>query len=241
MSVPIGSAPALSIALNAACITGVADISKDSGRLCFARAMFNGKLHADIQSPDVSASAPLIITLQPGAVKPLQPAENTSPRISHVRLAFTQDRMIYKATLPSPSRGSNLGRADVIVSGGRGIEEEDNYRLIEMLADIFPRAATGASRPICDYGWAPYIKQVGATGTIVSPRLYIACGVSGSTQHLEGMRESQFVVAINKDPGAPIFQVADVCIVEDLIEFIPVLVEESEKRKAKKASKTSIS
>lgn len=98
------------------------------------------------------------------------------------------------------------------------------------LAGVFPRAATGASRPICDYRWAPYQKQVGATGNIVSPKLYMACGISGATQHLEGIRDAQFVIAINNDPEAPIFQVADICVVEDLVSFIPILVEAILKR-----------
>jgi electron transfer flavoprotein alpha subunit len=228
-------APALSISLNASCITGVEDIKVKGEQLCFVRAMFNGKLQADLLSPDVSAS-PLVVTLQPGAFKPVQPDEKSHPNIIHNKFDFPEDRMRYKGKLPSPSQGSNLAKAEVIVSGGRGIEEEENYQFIEMLANIFPRAATGASRPICDYGWAPYRKQVGATGTIVSPKLYIACGISGSTQHLEGIRDSRFIVVINRDPDAPIFQVADVCIVEDLIKFIPILVEESEKRKSLKGS-----
>jgi len=229
-------APALSIRLNAACITGVEDIKMQNDRSCFVRAMFNGKLQADMYRPEVSTSSPLVVTLQPGAFKPLQPNEKQSPTVIHARFDFPEDRMQFKGKLPSPSQGSNLAKAEVIVSGGRGIEEEENYQFVEMLAAIIPRSATGASRPICDYGWAPYRNQVGATGTIVAPKLYIACGISGSTQHLEGIRDSRFIVAINKDPGAPIFQVADVCIVEDLIRFIPILVQESEKRKIPKAN-----
>ncbi|MBC8442074.1 MAG: electron transfer flavoprotein subunit alpha/FixB family protein [Deltaproteobacteria bacterium] len=229
-------APALSIILNGSCITGVEDIKAEGDVLYFVRAMFNGKLQADMQSQGVSNSSPLILTLQPGAFKPLQPNKKLSPKIIHGRFDFSEDRMRYQGKLPSPSQGSNLAKAEVIVSGGRGIEEQENYQFIEMLATIFPRAATGASRPICDYGWAPYKKQVGATGTIVSPKLYIACGISGSTQHLQGIRDSRFIVVINKDPTAPIFQVADVCIVEDLIKFIPILVEESQKRKTPKGN-----
>lgn len=224
-------APALSIVLTASCITGVEDIKSEDDGLYFVRAMFNGKVQADMKSQAVTTSSPLMITLQPGAFKPFHPDGNFPPEVLHNRFDVPEKRMRYRGKLPSPSQGSNLTKAEVIISGGRGIKEEENYQLIDMLAAIFPRAATGASRPICDYGWAPYKKQVGATGTIVSPKLYIACGISGSTQHLEGIRDSRFIVAINNDPDAPIFQVADVCIVEDLITFIPILVEESERRK----------
>jgi electron transfer flavoprotein alpha subunit len=237
-------APALSIALRAShtaappiggsCITGVEDIKTEEGKTYFVRAMLNGKIHADFLSPDVSASSPLIITVQPGAFKPVQPDEKSSFEVTMEKLDFPEDKMKYKGKLPSPSMGSNLAKAEVIISGGRGIEEEENYKFIEMLAGIFPRAATGASRPICDYGWVPYTKQVGATGTIVSPGLYVACGISGSTQHIEGIRDSRLIVVINKDPDAPIFKVADICIIEDLVTFIPVLVEEFNKRKTLK-------
>jgi len=98
-----------------------------------------------------------------------------------------------------------------------------------MLAELFPRSATGASRPICDYGWVRYRKQVGMTGTTVSPKLYIACGISGASQHVEGIIDSQFIIAINSDPHAPIFQVADVCIVYDAIEFIRLFVQKVKK------------
>jgi len=231
--------PALAIAFEAACITAVEEIRKEGPGLCFVRALFNGKIQADILSRNASVAAPLFVTLRPGALKPLPPDAKAGPQVVHELFEVPESNVMYKGQRPSPSRGSNLARSEVVVSGGRGIVEEENYRLIERLAGIFPRAATGASRPVCDYGWVSFQKQVGVTGTVVSPKLYIACGISGSTQHLEGMRESQFIVAINKDPSAPIFQVADVCIVEDLIEFIPVLVEASKKRKVREASETS--
>jgi len=215
--------PALAIDLDGTCITAVEKLSTKGDGLGFVRSMFNGKIQAEIKPPKVLASSPLIITLQPGAVKPVKPDEDRPPKICQYRFDLKEKHMRYRGTKPSPSQGSNLITAQVIISGGRGIEEEENFQLIETLAGIFPRAATGASRPICDYGWASYTKQVGATGAVVAPKLYIACGISGATQHLEGIRDARFIVAINKDPFAPIFQTADLCVVEDLVTFIPLV------------------
>ncbi len=226
-------APALSIALKGSCITAVEGIHNKDNVLHFVRAMFGRKIQADLSNKNLGASSPQVLTLQAGSFKPFKLDQNDIKNINIIHEAFDclEKEMIYKGCQPSPSKGSNLAKAEVIVSGGRGIEEEENYKYIEMLADIFPRSATGASRPICDYGWAKYSQQVGATGTIISPKLYIACGISGATQHLEGIRDSQFIVAINSDPDAPIFQVADICIIEDLTDFIPIIVETAKKKR----------
>ncbi len=143
---------------------------------------------------------------------------------------INENEMEYRGSKISPSRGSEIGKAEVIVSGGRGIGEKENYKYIELLANLFPRSATGASRPICDYGWATYSKQVGITGTIVSPKLYIACGISGANQHIEGIKNSQLIVAINTDPDAPVFQIADICIIADTIEFIRLFVKKAKNK-----------
>ena len=115
--------------------------------------------------------------------------------------------------------------ADVVVAAGHGIGDRDNLDLINQLASIFAKSAIAGSRIVCDLGWLEYGCQVGVTGATVSPRLYLACGISGAIQHVTGMRGSEFIVALNKDPAAAIFQVADICVVEDLITFIPLLIE----------------
>jgi electron transfer flavoprotein alpha subunit len=120
----------------------------------------------------------------------------------------------------------NFDDADVIVAAGRGIRNAKNLKLLENLAAIFPKAGLGASRAVCDLGWLGYRHQIGITGQTVSPRLYIACGISGAMQHLAGMKESRIIVAINNDPHAAIFQVADLGIVENLETFIPILLAE---------------
>ncbi|MCM2283190.1 MAG: electron transfer flavoprotein subunit alpha/FixB family protein [Desulfobacula sp.] len=237
-------APALSMALGGSCITGVKDVVRTDGALCFVRSLFGGKLSAKLTTD----TGPLVLTLQPGALKAFSPeGKSQGPNqvsnqgtIERSVLDITDDNMVYAGTKASPSEGSDLARADVIVSGGRGIRDAQNYNHIEMLARLFPRSATGGSRPICDYKWIPYSKQVGITGTTVSPKLYIACGISGAPQHVEGMKNAGFIVAVNTDPDAPVFQIADVCIVEDLMEFIPFFIETFKQKRRKKDERNDL-
>ncbi len=126
---------------------------------------------------------------------------------------------------------SGISEADVLISAGMGIGDEENLEFIYALAELFPKSAVAGSRIVCDLGWLEYKCQVGVTGATVSPELYIACGISGAVQHVSGMRGSGFIVAINTDPTAAIFHTADVCIVEDLKTFIPAFIEEYENEK----------
>ena len=129
------------------------------------------------------------------------------------------------------ARGVDLNSAEIIVSVGRGIKEAENIPIVQQLADALG-AEMAASRPICDNGWMPMERQVGSSGQTVAPKMYMAVGISGAIQHLVGMKGSKTVVAINKDPEAPIFEVADYGIVGDLFQVLPALVEEIKKAKA---------
>jgi len=128
-------------------------------------------------------------------------------------------------------RSVDLGAADIIVSVGRGIKEKENIAVVEELAQVL-NAELAASRPICDNGWLPMERQVGSSGQTVSPKMYLAVGISGAIQHLVGMKGSKIVVAINKDENAPIFESADYGIVGDLFEVVPALIEELKKAKS---------
>ena len=214
-------APGLAVDLGAACITAVEEIHEDKKGIYFSRSMWGGKIRAAL----VPMTQRAVLTVLPGAwtVSVEESGLAGSVRMVKTILALGVPEI---TLMEAPGeRESELPGADVIVSAGRGIGKEENLGMIRKLAGIFSRGAVGASRSVCDLGWLGYKHQIGFTGKTVSPGLYIACGISGAIQHISGMKDSQMVIAINIDPHAPIFNIADYCIVEDLTEFIPALLE----------------
>jgi electron transfer flavoprotein alpha subunit len=221
-------APGLAVRLGAACITGVERLFEEDDRICFTRPIFSGKLVADLRT----ASDPAIITMQPGSFKTAS-FEARTPGSVILRTTSYQPRQSRSlGTRRAKEESSALTEADVIVSAGKGIGRKENLEIIERLAALFPKSAVAGSRSVCDSKWLNRNRQVGLTGATVNPRVYIAAGISGATQHICGMRSSGFIVAINTDPNAAIFNVSDVCVVEDLTAFIPEFIEAYEKSKA---------
>lgn len=216
--------PGLAVRLGAACMTGVEAIVKEDSGLCFRRAVCGGKIMADIHSD----SAMVMLTILPGAFAAVSAAVPIPGPVTLRSMDFVSQRCFPQGVQRKNTDISALAEADVIVAAGRGIGEKDNLMLIHRLAERFPRSAVAGSRIVCDSGWLDYAQQVGVTGSTVSPRLYIACGISGAVQHVSGMRGADFVVSINTDRHAAIFNVSDICVVEDLTTFIPLLLRDGD-------------
>ncbi len=210
------------------CITGVDSLFTDSGKIFFMRSFFNGKLKEQVESTLLQKT----ITVMPGAFL-FDEDKFTVPREPEVRVCGSiqgSKGLIPLSISKERDTGSSLDDADVIISAGRGIGKPENLELVREMAGVFDNSAIGASRPVCDNKWLPYRHQVGVTGKTVAPKLYIALGISGSQQHIAGMKNSQCVVAVNTDPHAAIFSVADYVIVDDLTRFIPAFINAYKKR-----------
>ena len=213
----------MAIRLDAACVSGVQGLVVQDGGPVFQRAVLGGKYMAGVKADD----RPVVLTVLPGYFK-FEGNGSHSAEIETQRpsLPVTRTRLI---EIKESATEAALTQATTVVAAGRGIGPEDNLDLLSRLAALFPKSAVAGSRIVCDAGWLPYHRQVGVTGATVAPELYLACGISGAFQHLAGMSGSRFVVAINSDPHAAIFNAADVGIVEDLNTFLPLLIDAIEK------------
>ena len=206
------------------------DVDEESGNVAWTRPAFGGNLMATILCPD---HRPQIGTVRPGVFKKSDAGEAKAEIIKEDIHVDAKDIRTQVLELIKEADGENvdLEGAEIIVSGGRGVGGPEGFEPIKALADVLG-ATVGASRAAVDAGWIAHAHQVGQTGKTVGPKLYIACGISGAIQHLAGMSGSDCIVAINKDPEAPIFDVADYGVVGNLFEVLPVLTEEIKKARA---------
>ncbi len=221
-------APALAARLGRALVTDVTAIKKTGDRVTYVRPVFQGKLNADVEA---AAAAPHLITLQIGSFRGDAVARGSSAAaVRNVRLTVDAAGIRQKPEPPfqEARQAVDLSQAERIVSVGRGIKGQEHLKMAEELARTMG-AELAASRPICDAGWLPMDRQIGSSGQTVAPKLYVALGISGAIQHLVGMKGSRTIVAINKDPEAPIFEVADFGIVGDLFEIVPAIITELSK------------
>lgn len=218
-------APRIAGRVGLGCVSDVTGVSKDDGKIIYTRPAYGGTILEHIV---VDGTA--VVTVRngsfskPEAVSKADVIEKTIEVQADVVKAKIIDRV------KEISESVNLEEAEVIVSGGRGLGSEENFKLVEELARVLG-GVVGATRPAIENGWIPRTHQVGQSGKIVSPKLYIACGISGATQHTSGMSSSNYIVAINKDEEAPIFEIADVSIVGNVNEILPVMIEEMKKLK----------
>ena len=206
-------APKLATRFDRALLSDVIRLRVDGGKVFATRQLFQGKLNAEIEA----VGSPVFISVQAGAYLP-SPTQVPTVALPEVGAS----RQVPEERFREAQRAVDLSAAPIIVSVGRGIKEKENLVLIEDLAKALG-AEIAASRPICDNGWLPMERQVGSSGQTVAPKLYLAVGLSGAIQHLVGMKGSKTIVAINSDPNAPIFEVADYGICGDLFEVVPAL------------------
>jgi len=226
-------APKLAARMDRTIVTDVTAIKTAGGETAFVRPMFQGKLTADVVP---EGPPPHFISIQIGAFRADLVTRGASPspvRAISVAVDAAGIRQKPEAPFQEARQAVDLSQAERIVSVGRGIKEQVNIPIAQKLAEALG-AELAASRPICDAGWMPMERQVGSSGQTVAPKLYVALGISGAIQHLVGMKGSGVIVAINKDPDAPIFEVADFGIVGDLFEIVPALTKALNELKAER-------
>jgi electron transfer flavoprotein alpha subunit len=222
--------PKLATTMGRTVISDCTGFRKDGEKLLFTRQMFQGKFAADVT---FTCEAPWFVTFQSGAFRGDQVEAGASAApVETVKGEVPANAVRTKPQPPfkEAKQAVDLTQAEVIVSVGRGIKEQKNIDLAKQLADALG-GEIAASRPICDSGWLPMDRQIGSSGQTVSPKLYLALGISGAIQHIVGMKGARSVIAVNKDHEAPIFEIADVAVVANLFDVVPPLIEEVKKAK----------
>ena len=224
-------APQLATALERTLISDAIGFHKSGDKLLFTRQMFQGKFAADVS---FNCPAPHFVTFQSGAFRGDKAEAGTAAaQVETVKVEIADGvvRNQPEAPFKEAKQAVDLTQAEIIVSVGRGIKEQKNIELAKALADALG-GEIAASRPICDSGWLPMDRQIGSSGQTVSPKLYLAVGISGAIQHIVGMKGARSIIAINKDAEAPIFEIADFGVVGNLFDIVPALTEEVKKAKA---------
>lgn len=218
-------APRVAGTLNIGLASDCTSLKINGAKLEARRPIYSGKALAEVE---FLGSGPQFASVRANAlsVNALQPAD---PQVIPLSVDLAGVKTVVKEVIKGSSTKVDLTEANVIVSGGRSMKSSENFAILEKLSEVIPGSAVGASRAAVDAGYRPHSYQVGQTGKVVSPTLYLAFGISGAIQHLAGMRTSKVIVAVNKDPEAPIFQIADYGIVGDLFEIVPLLTEEFKK------------
>jgi electron transfer flavoprotein alpha subunit len=213
----------LAARLGRACMTDISEFRVESGQSVFVKPVYYGKLQADIQ---LRGDGPHVISARPGAFAADEVEAGQAPvREVAVTLADSEMRTKVHGFLSQVKGAVDLTAAEIIVSGGRGLQKPENFPTHSRSGRGLGSGKSAPRGPVVDAGWMPRDRQVGSSGQTVSPKLYIAVGISGAMQHLVGMKNSKVIVAINKDPNAPIFDIADYGIVDDLFKVVPALIE----------------
>ncbi len=221
-------APRLGATLGVASVANCLSITVEDDAVHVLRPMYRGRVLAKV----ALTARPIIATLQPAGVEPAPAGRQGAVRT--ITVAVDPNPKMRPLRIIEPDRtGIDIGKAEIVVAGGRGIGERDNFVLVDNLAEALG-GVPACSRPLVDMGWFGTNYQVGLSGNTVKPRLYFACGISGAVEHLHGMKESETIVVINKDPEAPIFKVAHYGLVGDLNEIMPALIKEAKIAKSAK-------
>ncbi|WP_312471062.1 electron transfer flavoprotein subunit alpha/FixB family protein [Neobacillus sp.] len=219
-------APRIAGKLSSGLISDVIAVEAGGGNIVFTRPIYSGKAF----EKKIVTDGLIFATVRPNNIPSLAKDESRSGEVSSLSVEIINLRAIIKEVVRKTSEGVDLSEAKVVISGGRGVKSAEGFEPLKELAQVLG-GAVGASRGACDADYCDYSLQIGQTGKVVTPDLYIACGISGAIQHLAGMSNSKIIVAINKDPEANIFKVADYGIVGDLFEVVPLLTEEFKKLK----------
>lgn len=219
-------APKIASKLNSGLISDATQVEEAGGNLVFTRPIYSGKAF----EKKIVSDGLIFATIRPNNIAPLEKDASRTGEVLSLSADIKDLHTVIKEVVRKATEGVDLSEAKVVISGGRGVKSAEGFEPLKELANVLG-GAVGASRGACDAEYCDYSLQIGQTGKVVTPDLYIACGISGAIQHLAGMSNSKVIVAINKDPEANIFKVADYGIVGDLFEVVPMLTEEFRKLK----------